>query len=161
MNYAHIKAHIARRNGSPPNATNAATTTVAQPAADPSGPTPTETLSRDRYTNNRPAWVVDRENAKKAARNASSAYHQAKFAKAPPKFGFHRTPSSRIHNPHPASAASPFLWRISYPTSTLTSVARSTTYESLCSTTRAAQSPPATSGTTYGLLPNTPKPLPL
>ena len=81
MNYAHIKAHIARRNGSPPTATNAATITVAKPAALPPGPTPTETTSRDRHTDNRPAWVVDRENAEKAARDGSGAYHQANSLK--------------------------------------------------------------------------------
>ena len=81
MNYTHIKAHIAQRNGSPPNATNAATTTVAQPSAEPPRPTPTETLSRDRHTDNRPAWVVDRENAEKAAHDASSVHHQANSLK--------------------------------------------------------------------------------
>jgi len=81
MNYAHIKAHIARRNGLPPNATNAATTTAAPPTEDTPGPTPTATLSRARHTDNRPAWLVDREHTEKTARDSSDAYHQANSLK--------------------------------------------------------------------------------
>ena len=84
MNYAHIKESIARRDqprpGYPPREERpisaATNTTPPPPAVPPPEPVPSGHTTRP-HTDNRPAWVTQKESEEKAARDAISDYHQA------------------------------------------------------------------------------------